>query len=128
MLANVFGPLYIDAGAASSLHRNSSVRVHHRKASRRHSLMLMAAESGHYFDFDRTKPYWGHLEDSSWLSVKERYVDDLYDRVEQAKSGMNRYRDDPSKAFQSAIYTKVKVCVLCIYLTDYTEGLQGWSK
>lgn len=69
--------------------------------------MMMAAEGGHYFDVDRTKPYWGHLEDSSWLSVKERYIDDLFDRVEQAKAGTNRYRDDPSKAFQSAIYTKV---------------------
>lgn len=107
MLGMIFGPLFSFTGGGAALHRNTSIHASHRRASKRHSVLFATVEGGHYFEANRTKPYWGHLQDSSWTAMKERYIDDLYDRVDHAKIGMNRYQDDPSKAFQSAVYTKV---------------------
>jgi hypothetical protein len=108
-LVSISGPVFRYHHEASELHKsNASHVVVARRASKRSSTRLHVVDESIVFNVEHTKSHWGHVHDSSWISLKERYIDNLYDMVEQAKAAFYpRYHDDPGKAFQSAIYTKV---------------------
>ena len=79
-----------------------------RRMSRHGSAMMQLIDETKLFSADGHKSHWAQLASSSWETLKLRYSENLYDKVEEAKLTMARnFDNDPGRVFQTAIYSKV---------------------
>lgn len=105
ILSSIFGPIIL-LNAESAERKNETSQIP-KPFARRMSRASSVLDESVLFPVESFKSLWSHYFDCSWDSLKRRYSDVLYDKIEEAKVGMNRFLDDPGKAFQSAVYTKI---------------------
>jgi hypothetical protein len=107
----IFGPLYqqahLDISQKNESQAKNSSYISSQRFHRRASRRMSTVDESIIFNPEVYKRLWTHINETSWHTLKERYSDNLYAKIEEAKAENPRFQDDPGAAFRSAIYTKV---------------------